>query len=320
MDILELAKTVIETEEKGMTALKGELNDNFIKAVNLLMSTKGRVIVTGMGKSGHIGRKMAATFASTGTPAFFVHPSEASHGDLGMLTPQDVLVAISNSGEVKELQDIVRYAQRFNIPMIAMTRNADSMLGRAADIVLALPSVAEAPEACPFGRAPTTSALLTLALGDALAVVLMRLKGFSEEAYHDRHPGGKLGALLARVEEVMAKGDDVPLVPLGTPMSEALIEMTKKSLGVLGIVDGNGFLVGVISDGDLRRHMEPTLLDKKVEDVMSLNPKTIHKDVLAVKAVHLMNESKITKIFVLDEGKKPIGCLSIHHCLTAGVV
>lgn len=319
-NILEIAREVLQIEIESLNSLKNNLTDDFIKAVQLIQNTKGRVIVTGMGKSGHVGNKIAATLASTGTPSFFVHPSEASHGDLGMLTQSDVILAISNSGEVKELSDIVRFSRRFEIPLIGITRNAKSMLGKASDIVLKLPNADQAPEACPFGKAPTTSTTLTLALGDALAITLMRLKKFSESSYHDRHPGGKLGALLARVDEIMVKGDAVPLVKEGTLMSEALIIMTEKSLGLLGIVNKDGFLVGAISDGDLRRNMSSELLTKHVEDVMTPHPKTVEPDVLAVKAVHMMTENKITKIFVLDTDKKPIGCLSIHHCLSAGVI
>lgn len=318
--IIESAKHTIETEMAGLKLMQETISDSFVQAVNLMFNTKGRVIISGMGKSGHIGQKMAATLASTGTPSFFVHPSEASHGDLGMLTKSDTLVAISNSGESREMGDIISFSRRFGIPMIAITGNPESSMAQAADIVLLIPNKKSAPEACPLGMAPTTSTTTTLVMGDALAVALLEMRGFTREEFHDRHPGGKLGNVLLKVQDVMAKGDDMPIVSPDMPMSEALVIMTEKSLGCLGVIDNAGKLIGVITDGDLRRHMTADIIVRPVHEIMTKNPKTIPPMMLGTEAVGYMNQSKITNVFVVDPDGKPLGILHLHHLLQAGVV
>lgn len=314
---IDSAKRTIDKEINALRTMENEFDENLTKALDLLQNTKGRVIVTGMGKSGHIARKIAATFASTGTPSFFVHPGEASHGDLGMFTQNDSVIAISNGGESKELSDILVYCKRFNIPLISITKNPESSLGKAGDILLRLP---DCGEACPLGLAPTSSTTATIVLGDVLAVALMERKGFSKTDYKQRHPGGKLGAILRKVSDLMHKGDEVPLVGMDTPMQEALLVMTSKMLGCVGIVDSNGCLQGIITDGDLRRCLSPDVLSKKVSEVMTHNPKTIAPDVLAVEALNTMNNTGkgITQLFVI-ENNKPIGVIHIHDCLRAGV-
>jgi len=317
---VEIAQNVLNMEINALKIMRDELNGDFTKAVDMILKVKGRVIISGMGKSGHVGQKMAATMASTGTPSFFVHPSEASHGDLGMLTKEDLLITISNSGESREMADIISFSRRFGIPMIAITSNPDSTMGKAADLVLSIPDKKRAPEACILGLAPTTSTTTTIAMGDCLAVALMQAHAFSKEDFHNRHPGGKLGNVLLKVCDLMAKGDALPLVPVRMMMSDALPIMTAKSLGCLGVVDDNGCLIGVITDGDLRRHMAADLIVRQTGDIMTPSPKTIKSDILAVEAVRLLNESKITNVFVVDESQKPVGLLHIHHCLQAGVV
>ncbi len=311
------AKRTIDKEIEALRMMENDLDENLSKALDLIEGCKGRVIVTGMGKSGHIGRKIAATFASTGTPSFFVHPSEASHGDLGMLTTDDVVLAISNGGESKELGDILLYCKRFGIPLIAITKNPQSSLGKNSDLVLRLP---DDGEACPLGLAPTSSTTATLVMGDLLAVDMMERKGFSETDYKQRHPGGKLGAILRRVSDLMHSGDEMPLVHEDTIMQDVLMEMTAKMLGCVGIVDKDGNLEGIITDGDLRRWMSPGLILEKASTVMTKNPKTISPDALAIEALKMMNTTGkgITNLFVVD-GKKPIGVIHIHDCLRAGV-
>jgi arabinose-5-phosphate isomerase len=312
---LAVARRVLKTEIAGLTALAAELNGRFSEAVNLLAAAKGRVTVTGMGKSGHIARKIAATFASTGTPSQFVHPAEASHGDLGMITPDDVIVALSWSGEQPEMRNLITYATRFRIALIAMTAESDSTLGKAATVTLTLP---KAREACPHNLAPTTSSLMLLALGDALAIALLESRGFTSVDFSVLHPGGKLGAMLKYARDLMHSGDAVPLKPLGTPMSDALVEMTSKGFGCVAIVDTAGQIVGIVTDGDLRRHMQPDLLTARVDDVMTKNPKTISRDQLASEALEILNSSKITALIVAD-GKKPVGIVHLHDLLRAGV-
>lgn len=316
-DDIASAKRTIDKEIEGLELMKTEFDENLSKALDVLQNTKGYVIVTGMGKSGHIARKIAATFASTGTPAFFVHPGEASHGDLGMLTQNDSVIAISNGGESRELSDILVYCKRFGIPLIAITKNPDSSLGKAGDVLLKLP---DSGEACPLGLAPTTSTTATIAMGDVLAVALMERKGFSKTDYKQRHPGGKLGAVLRKVSDLMHKGDEMPLVSTETSMQDALLVMTSKMLGCVGIVDDAGYLKGIITDGDLRRCLQPDVMTKKVSEVMTHNPKTIAPDVLAVEALNTMNNTGkgITQLFVI-ENDKPIGVIHIHDCLRAGV-
>ncbi len=319
-EIINAARQVLDTEMHGLSLLKDSISDAFVQAANLMFNTKGRVIISGMGKSGHVGQKIAATLASTGTPSFFVHPSEASHGDLGMLTKNDTLITISNSGESREMGDIISFSRRFGIPMIAITSNPQSTMAQAADIVLLIPNKKEAPEACPLGMAPTTSTTTTLAMGDALAVALLEMRGFTKEQFHDRHPGGKLGNVLLKVSDVMAKGDAMPLVAPDMMMADALVIMTEKSLGCLGVVDSDGRLIGVITDGDLRRHMTADIIVRQAGDIMTKNPKTIPPNMLGSEAVGLMNTAKITNIFVVDADNKPVGLLHLHHLLQAGVV
>ncbi|WP_428030341.1 KpsF/GutQ family sugar-phosphate isomerase [Ancylobacter sp.] len=310
----------LSIEAKGLAALsaaiEAELGDAVEVAIRLIETARGRVIVTGMGKSGHIGRKLAATFASTGTPALFLHAAEASHGDLGMVTPDDVLFAISWSGETSELGDIVHYAGRFAVPLIAITSNATSTLGRAADVALVLPRV---EEACPNGLAPTTSTLMQLAIGDAVAVALLERRGFSASDFRVFHPGGKLGARLLKVADLMHGDESVPIVRLGTPMSEALIEITGKRFGCCGVVDAQDRLVGIVTDGDLRRHMSADLLPRRVEEVMTASPLVVAPAELASAALGQMSRTKITVLFVVSEGT-PVGILHIHDILRAGVV
>src|SRR6202049_785219 len=319
-ELVRSALRTLETEAAGLAALsaarKGRLGAAFLAAVEQIRAASGRVIVTGMGKSGHIGRKIAATFASTGTPAYFVHPGEASHGDLGMITPDDVIMALSWSGETVELKDLIDYSRRFRIGLIAVTSATDSTLGRAADVVLAVP---QAREACPHNLAPTTSSLMQLALGDVLAIALLESRGFTALDYRMLHPGGRLGAMLKFVRDIMHTGAAVPLVALGTRMSDAVVEMSTKSFGCVGITDpGGGALIGVITDGDLRRHMRPDLLDARGDQVMTRTPKTLRADQLASEALEVVNSSKITAAIVIDGGK-PIGIVHLHDLLRAGV-
>ena len=294
----------------------------FGRAVGLLAAAKGRVIVTGMGKSGHVARKIAATFASTGTPALFVHPAEASHGDLGMVVSGDAVLALSNSGETPELADLVAHARRFGLPLVAITGRAESALARAADQVLLLPP---APEACPLGLAPTTSTTMQLALGDALAVALLTRRGFGPADFRVFHPGGRLGARLSRVRDLMHTGDEMPLAPPETRMDAALVAMTAKRFGCLGIVE-DGRLAGIITDGDLRRALAPgaaqpraSLLAREAGEVMTRSPRTIRPDSLAAEALHAMEQRSITALFVVDETGAPVGILHIHDLLRAGV-
>lgn len=313
------ARRVLTIEADALRQLEQSLDDNFVQAVNVIAEAKGRVIVSGMGKNGHIGNKIAATLASTGTPAQFVHPAEASHGDLGMITKADVVLCLSNSGGTKELSDIIAYTRRFNIPLIAIVGKADSTLGRRADIALILPP---APEACPMGLAPTTSTTLALALGDALAVALLERQGFNSDQFRVFHPGGKLGGALVKVSDLMHTGDAIPLKPHTTLMSEALIEISAKSFGCVGIIDDDNLLVGIITDGDLRRHMGPDLVDKVVTEVMTANPQTITPRALAGEALAQMNSTGyngITCLFVKDR-EEVVGIISVHDCLRSGVM
>jgi arabinose-5-phosphate isomerase len=316
--LIESALRTLEAEAGGIQALTAamheRLGDAFMAAVEMIRAARGRVIVTGMGKSGHVGRKVAATLASTGTPAFFVHPGEASHGDLGMITADDVIMALSWSGETTELKDLIDYSRRFRIGLIAMTASATSTLGKAADVVLALP---QAREACPHNLAPTTSSLMQLVLGDALAIALLESRGFTAVDFGNLHPAGRLGAMLKFTRDLMHTGDAVPLARAGTRMSDAILEMTAKGFGCIGIVDG-GRLVGIITDGDLRRHMRADLLDARVDDVMTKNPKTVRPDQLASEALELLNAMKITALMVVDAGK-PVGIVHFHDLLRAGV-
>ena len=309
---------MIGIEAAALSDLAERLPDGFAEAAELMLDARGRVILSGMGKSGHVARKIAATLASTGTPALYVHPAEASHGDLGMITAEDVVLLLSNSGETPELADLIAYTRRFGIPLIGVAGKADSTLLRAADIALLLPP---APEACSVGLAPTTSTTMTLALGDALAVALMESRAFTPEDFAGLHPGGRLGARLAKVADLMHAGEEVPLVAAGAPMGEALIEMTAKGFGVVGVVDAGGALIGIVTDGDLRRHMEG-LLDRRVDEVMTRGPRTIATTALASEALGVMNASKITTLFCVapEAPGRPAGILHVHDCLRAGVV
>ena len=295
--------------------LDGPLAKPFARAVKVLKSAKGRLIVSGIGKSGHVGQKLAATFASTGTPSFFVHPSEASHGDLGMITPQDVILALSWSGETVELANILTYSRRFAVPLISITSGSRSALGRASDVCLELP---RAQEACPHGLAPTTSTTMSLAVGDCLAIALLEAKGFSAHDFKEFHPGGSLGAQLKFVADVMHTGAALPLVADKTVMSEALVTMTEKSFGCLGIVDKKGSLVGMITDGDLRRHMGPDLVQAQAKDIMNPKPDTLTSKQLASAALEFINSRKRTQMFVVEKGK-PVGIVHVHDLLRAGV-
>jgi arabinose-5-phosphate isomerase len=314
-DGLAAAQGVLRQEAEALLRLAGELDGKVGKALDLLARVTGRVIVTGMGKSGHIARKIAATFASTGTPAQFVHPAEASHGDLGMVTPADAVVALSNSGETFELADIINYSRRWSIPLIAITGRGDSALGSAADVTLLLPNVGEAGL---IGIAPTTSTTMMLALGDALAVALLERKGFSAENFHQLHPGGKLGQKLLRVADLMHVGKVLPLIGLAAGMQQAILEISAKTYGCVGIVDAAGDLAGIITDGDLRRHMGDDLLHRRAVDVMTAKPRTIRPGALAAEALHVMNEKSITSLLVIEDGK-PVGIVRLHDCLKAGV-
>jgi len=312
---LDAARRVLETEAAGLTALAGALDGALLRALDLLGAARGRVVVSGMGKSGHVARKIAATLASTGTPALFVHPAEASHGDLGMVTPADAVLALSNSGETPELADLIAYTRRFAIPLVAVTARPDSTLAREADAALILPPV---DEACPMGLAPTTSTTMMLALGDALAVALLTRSGFSAERFRDFHPGGQIGRRLSRVRDLMHGAQELPLVPPTMTMAEAIPAMTARRFGCVGVVEADGHLLGIITDGDLRRHMGPALLGESAAAVMTRSPKTIRPDALAAEALRIMNGHAITSLFVVEDGR-PVGILHIHDCLRTGV-
>jgi arabinose-5-phosphate isomerase len=310
------ARRVIDHAKQGLDALSANLGDGFIQSLDILSQVEGRVIVSGMGKSGHVAGKIAATLASTGTPAFFVHAAEASHGDLGMIAPGDAVLAISNSGETPELADLISYTRRYGIPLVAITGRAESSLAVAADATLLLPDVGEA---CPLGLAPTTSTTMMIALGDAVAVALLERRGFTTEDFKVFHPGGQLGRKLFKVEDLMHVGDELPLVTEGTLMAEVVIVMTKKTFGVAGVIDSGGHLAGIVTDGDLRRHISNGLFDMKAVDVMTKTPKTTSRSILAAEALRRMNEWKVTSVFVV-EGEKPVGILRMHDVLRAGAV
>lgn len=313
------AARTLRLEAEGLSALEAalqaELTQNFAQAVGIIRACRGRVIVTGMGKSGHIGMKVAGTLASTGTPASFVHPSEASHGDLGMITRDDVILAFSWSGETVELGNLVSYSRRFAVPLIAVTSNPNSTLANAAEVVLALP---QCKEACPHGLAPTTSTTMQLALGDCLAIALLESKGFTARDFKLLHPGGQLGAHLKFVSDLMHREDRLPLVHAGMPMAEAIVIMTEKAFGCLGVVDAEGRLAGIITDGDLRRNMGGGLLARLTGDIMTAGPKTASPDLLASAALEMINSSSITALFVVEDGR-PVGIIHIHDLLRAGV-
>ncbi|WP_298494242.1 SIS domain-containing protein [uncultured Maritimibacter sp.] len=312
---LETARRVLRVEAEALATMAADLPADFVPTVERVLALKGRVIMSGMGKSGHIARKIAATLASTGTPSFFVHPAEASHGDLGMVTPDDMCILLSNSGETPELGDMIAHCRRFSIPLVGISRNPASSLMTAANYRLTIPAL---PEACSIGMAPTTSTTLMLGLGDALAVALMETRKFKESHFRTFHPGGKLGARLTPVSQIMHGTDSIPLVGLDTPMAEAILEMTSRGFGVAGVRDGAGLLVGVISDGDLRRKMEG-LLDHKAGEVCSRTPVTVTPDTLAADAIALMNDTKVGALFVCTDGR-PTGILHLHDLLRIGVM
>jgi arabinose-5-phosphate isomerase len=322
-EAVQSALRTLDAEAGGIAAisaaLAGPLGAAFAAAVDLIRQAKGRVIVTGLGKSGHVARKIAATFASTGTPAFFVHAAEASHGDLGMITQDDVIIALSWSGEQPEMKSLVNYSKRFGIPMIAVTSNAASPLGEAAQIVLELP---KAREACPHNLAPTTSSLMQAAIGDALAIAMLEGRGFTALEFANFHPGGKLGAMLKFVRDIMHTGDAIPVKPLGTKMSDALVEMSTKGFGCVCIVNQSGEIAGIITDGDLRRHMmRHDLMSALVDDVMTKNPRTVAPGMLATEIMReSINSSKpAVTVLIVAEGKKPVGIVHVHDVLRAGV-
>jgi arabinose-5-phosphate isomerase len=312
------AMRTLSAEQEGLAALAEALDDGlsepFAQAVETIARITGRVIVTGVGKSGHIGAKIAATLASTGTPAYFVHPAEANHGDLGMIARDDAIIAISWSGESAELKGIVAYARRFSIPLIAITSRGGSALAREASVVLCLPRV---QEACPHGLAPTTSTLLQLVIGDALAVALLEARGFTPDHFRTFHPGGQLGANLTRVADIMHSGERIPLVASGTGMREAILEISRKGFGCVGITDGGGVLIGIVTDGDLRRHIDSDILAMSVDQVMTRAPKTILPDTLAAAALQMINSSAISTLMVVDEGR-PVGIIHLHDLLRIG--
>lgn len=318
--VLETARAALLTETAGLQALADSLGESFEAAIKMITFLSGRVIISGMGKSAHVARKIAATFASTGQPAYFVHPGEASHGDLGMITPQDLVIALSYSGETQELNSLITYTRRFTIPLIAMTGQETGTLAKVATIVLSLPKVAEA---CPMGLAPTTSTTMMMALGDALAIALLSQRGFSSTDFQIFHPGGNLGNSLARVADRMHKGEKLPLVEENTLMGDVLLEMSAKGFGCIGVINSQGFLVGIITDGDLRRHMSRDLLTQKAAEIMTLKPATIMPDTLMAQALALLNQKSITSLFVVESltcPAKPCGIIHIHDFLRMGVL
>lgn len=316
------AQRVLKEEAEALLKLSKHLTSTFEEAVKTILELKGRLIISGIGKSAHIARKISATMASTGTPAFFIHPTEASHGDLGMLTRDDGVLLLSNSGETTELSDMVVHAKRFSIPLLSITGSTQNTLVRESDVALTLPPLSEA---CPLGLAPTTSTTAMLGLGDALAVSLLKARGFSAKDFGTFHPGGRLGQTLLRIEKLMHTGEKIPLIHTFTSVKETLLEMTRKSFGCVGVLDSKDTLVGIITDGDLRRCMDsPDFLEATAEEIMTAAPKTVSSQVLASEVVALMNSKKITTLFVLD-GKekvpsKPVGIVHIHDCLRSGVV
>ena len=312
--LIEIGQRVIDRETNALSALSISLDESFSSAIALIMGASGRVIVSGMGKSGHIARKIAATMASTGTPAHFVHPAEASHGDLGMIVKGDIVIILSNSGETPELANLIAYSKKCKIPMIGIAQNHQSTLLRKTDISIVLPA---AEEACESGIVPTTSTTMTLALGDALSIALMETKKFTNNNFREFHPGGKLGVQLSRAKDVMHTKNSLPLTELNTPMTEVLITMSKKGFGIVGVLDGKGTLLGTITDGDLRRSMD-TLLSLRAKEVMTLNPQVIEPTSLLVESLEIMNAKEITCLFIVNENK-PIGILHIHDCLRAGL-
>lgn len=319
---IENAQRVLNEEANALSQLKNSIGEEFSTAIDLIHSMKsdqGRLIVAGIGKSGHVARKIAATLASTGTPSFFVHPGEASHGDMGMITKADIVLMLSNSGENAELSDLIHYTRRYDIPLIAITSKPESSLGKHSDVALILPNV---DEACPNGLAPTTSTTMMIALGDALAVALLERMQLTSEQYKVFHPGGKLGQKLMNIAEIMVPVSDLPLISADAKMDEAILVMTEKNLGAVLIVDQQKNLLGIVTDGDLKRHMAPDLLQKQVSDIMTTGPKTIQEDELAVRALDIMTKTSgkyLTSLIVTDENEKLSGMIRLQDCLRAGL-
>ncbi|MEL6587520.1 MAG: KpsF/GutQ family sugar-phosphate isomerase [Pseudomonadota bacterium] len=314
-DVASVAARVLSLEAQALQAFAADIPADFEPAIAALLAMKGRVVVSGIGKSGHVAKKIAATLASTGTPAYFVHPAEASHGDLGMITGDDICLLLSNSGETSELGDILAYCARFSIPVIGVSSKAESTLSRAAAFKIILPP---APEACPNGMAPTTSTTMAMAIGDAMAVALMEARGFQAEDFRGFHPGGKLGAKLRRVDELMHEGARLPLVPVDLPMGEALLVMSAKNFGIVAVCHTDGTLAGIVTDGDLRRNMDD-LLTQTAGQIATKDPVTVAPDLLAAQALSIMNDRKISVLLVIDRGRRPVGILHIHDLLRAGV-
>ena len=314
---IEMALNTIDKEIETLVKLRKELPLELSNVLDVLENIKGRVILTGMGKSGHIGKKIAASLASTGTPSFFIHPSEASHGDLGMITNFDVIIAISNSGEAKELLDILNYSKRFNIKLISITKNPKSTLGNFSDFILKIPNNGEA---CPLGLAPTNSTTATLVMGDILTTALINRKGFTENDFANRHPGGKLGSKLHKISDLMHKHNSIPLVTDNTSMDKVILEMSGKMLGCVGIIDNKKQLIGIITDGDLRRNMDKNLFSKFAKDIMTKNPKTINQDKLAIEAANIMSKNHISCLFITNNYHKPIGIIHIQDLLNKGII
>ncbi|MDC0344995.1 KpsF/GutQ family sugar-phosphate isomerase [Alphaproteobacteria bacterium] len=311
---------VINLEADALKKLSGSLDDSFVDLVNAIIKVKGRVIISGIGKSGHVAKKIAATLASTGTPAFSIHPSEASHGDLGMIAADDFVVLLSNSGETAELSDLITYTRRYKIPLCGITFNEASTLVKYANQPICLPRVSEA---CPLGLAPTTTTTMMMAFGDALSVSLLKARGFTSDNFKQFHPGGKLGQRLLKVSDVMNKSDDIPLVQSDASAADVILEMTQKRHGCTGVLNKEGHLIGMITDGDLRRHMSEDFLKSTAADLASPNPVTVPHDWLAIEALGYMNDTKITKVFVVDkkaDARAPVGLLNIHTCLSLGLV
>ena len=315
MEYIKIGQKVIDIEIKGLDAVKKSIDQKFINIVDLILNSQGKLVISGMGKSGHIANKIAATFASTGTPSVFLHPGEASHGDLGIIAKEDVVFLLSNSGETKELGDIINYCTRFNISLIALVRRKTSLLVKQANIAVILPEIEEASSI----NAPTTSTSMMLSYGDALAVVVAKQKGFTKDDFGILHPGGKIGSQFIKTSKIMRKSDEVPLINQDKNMSLVIDEMTKKSIGTTGVIDDNGNLVGIITDGDLRRHLANNILALTAKDIMNPNPKVIDNNSLALEGVNIMQKLKITTVFVIDD-YKPVGVLHIHDCFKAGLI
>ncbi|MFN7710061.1 MAG: SIS domain-containing protein [Holosporales bacterium] len=317
-DDLSEAKRVLRLEQEGLEALENSLDHTLTQSIETILATTGRVVTSGMGKSGHVARKIAATLASTGTPAFFVHPAEASHGDLGMIAEDDILLLLSNSGETAELSDLINFAHRRQIPIIGVTQQPASSLAEMSNIALVIPKI---EEACPHGLAPTTSTTVMMALGDALALCLLKRRGFSSKDFGSLHPGGKLGQRLVRVSKLMHTGDAMPIIPATTIMSEVILVMSQKGFGCVGLLDDQGGLIGIITDGDLRRHMMPNLLQQRAADVMTPGPLTVSSTTLAQDALALLNNKGRSCLFIVDdtESRKPLGVVHLHDFLRAHI-